>query len=155
MIGCIIAIIVFNILAFKLNKRLTTNQVVHIWTFTIAFQCIFDFMLEFKYYGYWYFDKGADWLGLLPHTVLISPVNMMFLNGYPFEYGMRKKVVYIVVWTLGVLVYETITLLPEPWGYFHYGWWRLWHAALVDPVLFFILLKYYKWICKLERQACQ
>lgn len=154
MIGFIISITIFNIVAFNINKRLTANQIVHIWTFTIAFQFIFDTIVEFKYHGYWYFDKEVDFLGLLAHIVLIPPVNMMFLNGYPFEHGVSKRLVYVVVWTIGILVYETITLLPEPWGYFHYGWWKLWHAALIDPVLFFILLKYYKWICKLERQAC-
>lgn len=154
MIGLISAVIIFNTIAFNINKRLTANQIVHIWAFTIAFQCIFDIIVEFKYHGYWYFSKGVDWVGIIPHTVLIPPVNMMFLNGYPFERGMRKKLTHIAVWTIGILVYETITLLPEPWGYFHYGWWKLWHAALLDPVLFFILLKYYKWICKLERQAC-
>jgi len=154
MIGLIISITVFNIIAFNINKRLTANQIVHIWTFTIAFQCLVDIIVEFKYHGYWYFSQGVDWMGIPAHTVLIPPVNMLVLNGYPFERGMMKKVMYIAVWTIGILVYETIALLPEPWGYFHYGWWKRWYAALVDPVLFFILLKYYKWICKLERQVC-
>lgn len=91
MIGLIISVIIFNTIAFNINKRLTANQIVHIWTFTIAFQCIFDIIVEFKYHGYWYFSKGVDWVGLIPHTVLIPPVNMMFLNGYPFERRMRKS----------------------------------------------------------------
>ncbi len=31
MIGLILSILVFNVLAFKMNKRLTANQIVHIW----------------------------------------------------------------------------------------------------------------------------
>jgi hypothetical protein len=49
---------------------------------------------------------------------------------------------------------RSLTLLPEPWGYFHYGWWKLWHAAILDPILLLILLGFYKLICKLERNAC-
>ncbi|MDQ0200452.1 hypothetical protein J2S10_003641 [Neobacillus ginsengisoli] len=51
MIGLIIAIIVFNLIAFKTNKIPTTNQIVHIWSFTIAFQTVFDVFVEFKYHG--------------------------------------------------------------------------------------------------------
>lgn len=155
MIGLIIAIILFNLIAFKTNKRLTANQIVHIWAFTIAFQMLFDLIVEFKFHGYWYFYKGVDWKGLLAHTVLIPPVNMMFLNWFPFNKPISQKITYLFFWVMGILMYETITLLPEPWGFFHYGWWKLWHAAIVDPVLLLILLGYYKWVCKLENQLLE
>ncbi|MDD1515305.1 hypothetical protein [Priestia megaterium] len=152
MVGLIIAIILFNLIAFTSRKKLTLNQVLHIWTFTIAFQQTFDLLVEYKYEGYWYFDKEVDWTGLLAHTVLLPPVNMMFLNWYPFKKGFSHKFSYIAIWVIAIILYETITLLPEPWGYFHYGWWKLWHAAITDPILFLILLGYYKWICKAERK---
>ncbi|MEH7748936.1 hypothetical protein V7659_28560, partial [Neobacillus drentensis] len=85
MIGLLIAIISFNYFAFKKNKILTGNQIVHIWTFTIAFQVLFDIIVEFKYHGYWYFDKEIDWEGLLPHLFLVPPANMIFLNWFPFK----------------------------------------------------------------------
>jgi hypothetical protein len=55
------------------------------------------------------------------------------------------------VFVLGLLGYESMTLLPEPWGYFHYGWWNLWHSVVLDPVLLVILIIYYKWICRIEK----
>jgi hypothetical protein len=155
MIGLIIAIVLFNFIAFKTNKRLTTNQIVHIWTFTIAFQYSFDILVEFKYHGYWYFSKGIDWIGVVAHTILIPPVNMMYLNWFPFYKRFSKKFIYIFLWVIGILIYETITLLPEPWGYFHYGWWKLLYAAIVDPILLLIVLGYYKWIRTLENQLIQ
>lgn len=66
---------------------------------------------------------------------------------------MFKQLFYLVVFVICILIYELITLLPEPWGYFHYGWWKLWYAAIVDPILLLILLGYYKWICMLEMNA--
>nr|WP_246586567.1 hypothetical protein [Cytobacillus gottheilii] len=149
MIGLIVAIILFNFIAFKTNKRLTPNQIVHIWAFTIAFQQSFDIIVEFKYHGYWYFDKRIDWVGLLPHTILVPPVNMMFLNWYPFKEKFIKQFSYIFIWVISILVYEAITLLPQPWGFFHYGWWTIWHTAVIDPILLLILLRYYKWISNL------
>jgi hypothetical protein len=78
MIGLLISVIIFNVIAFKTNTKLTGNQIVHIWFFTIAFQVTFDILVEFKYHGYWYFDKEIDWGGLIPHTVLVPPVNIFF-----------------------------------------------------------------------------
>lgn len=154
MIGLLIAIVIFNVLGFKTNKLLTGNQIVHIWLFTIAFQVLFDIFVEFKYHAYWYFDPGLDLRGILPHVFLIPPVNMFFLNWYPHKKGCVKKLIYLTCFVIAILIYEFITLLPEPWGYFHYGWWELRHAVILDPILLLILLSFYKWICKLERKAC-
>jgi hypothetical protein len=63
MLTLIVSIIVFNFIAFKTNKRLTAIQIVSIWTFTIAFQLLFDLFVEFKYDAYWYFNKGVEWSG--------------------------------------------------------------------------------------------
>lgn len=152
MLGLIIAILVFNFIAFKTKKIFTANQIVHIWLFTIAFQSAFDFYLEFKYEGYWYFGKRVEWIDLLAHTVLIPPVNMMFLNWYPFKRSIVRQTVYMILWVVIILIYELITLLPRPFGYFNYGWWEWWHAAILDPFLLLILLFFYKWIRKLEKK---
>jgi hypothetical protein len=154
MFGLFIAIVAFNYIAFRTNKILTANQIVHIWAFTISFQTTFDVFVEFKYHGYWYFDKVIDWQGILPHMILIPAVNMIFLNWFPFKANLIKKMIYLIFFVMAILIYEIIALLPPPWGYFHYGWWRLWHAAVLDPILLLILLGYYKWIRILERKAC-
>src|SRR4051812_25064480 len=121
MIGLLLAIIIFNLIAFKTNKRITSNQIVHIWTFTIAFQLLFDIFIEFKYHAYWYFDKDIDWRGILSHVFLIPPVNMIYLNWYPYKSTWIKKLFYLIIFVIAILIYEVLTLLPEPWGYFHYG----------------------------------
>lgn len=154
MIGLLIAIAVFNLIAFTTNKRLTGNQIAHIWVYTVALQLCFDIIVEFKYHGYWYFGKEIDWAGFLPRLVLIPPVNMIFLNWFPFRRGLLKQAAFILLWVIWILLYEVVTLLPQPWGYFNYGWWKLWHAALINPILLLLLLGYYKWICKLEKAAC-
>ncbi|MFD2045464.1 hypothetical protein ACFSTA_17410 [Ornithinibacillus salinisoli] len=143
MVGLLIAIIVFNFVAFKTNK-LSAKQIAHIWAFTIAFQMSFDNFIDVKYHAYWYFNKEISWADLPTHTVLIPPVNMMFLNWYPFQGALRKQVQYFVFWVIALTMYELLTLLPEPWGYFNYGWWNIWYSAVIDPILLSILLLYYK-----------
>lgn len=149
-IGFIIAIALFNVIAFRTNRRLTKNQIIHIWMFTIALQAVTDTFVDFKYHGYWYFDKEINW-GVLPAlTILIPPVNMIFLNWFPFHQRLYTRILYVAIWVVAITLYEAIALLPEPWGYFYHGWWNLWYSAIVNPLLLCIVLFYYKWICKIE-----
>lgn len=152
MIGLLLSVVIFNIIAFKINKRLTLAQIVQIWTFTIALQLFFDLIIEFKFRSYWYFGEGIEWKGLIPRTVLIPPVNIIFLNVYPWGKSMILKGVYVISFVAVILMYERATLLPAPWGYFHYGWWKIWYSALIDPILLYILLGFFKWIKWLEKK---
>ncbi|MEK4279436.1 MULTISPECIES: hypothetical protein [unclassified Cytobacillus] len=110
--------------------------------------------MDFKYKGYWYFTQGIDWEALPSYTILIPPVNLMFINWYPFSGSFMKKVGYFIIWEIFLLSYEAATLLPHPFGFFHYGWWNLWYSAFVNPILLMILMGYYKWISTLEKKAC-
>lgn len=111
---------------------------------TIAFQLLFDQYVDIKYHGYWYFTQNVDWLDLPTVTILIPPVNMIFLNWYPFRSSLWKQIRYFFYWEFVLLTYELITLLPKPLGYFHYGWWNLGYSAAINPLLLTILLMYYK-----------
>ncbi|MFD2680413.1 hypothetical protein [Bacillus seohaeanensis] len=155
MIGLFTAIIILNFIVIKIDKVLTGNQILHIWCFTVAFQTFFDIFVEFKYGGYWYFDKEIDFLGLLSHLLIVPPVNILFLNYYPLKKPFFKRLIYIGIWVAIILVYELIALLPEPWGYFHYGWWTIVHSILLDPVLFAILIIFFRWILFLEKRALE
>jgi len=152
MIGLLIALAIFNFSAFTFCKRLTGNQILHIWSFTTAFQVIFDLIVEFKYHGYWYFTKDVDWQGLLPHSILLPPVNMMLLNWYPFNRRLRYHALYLILWDLGIGLYELVTLFPRPWGYFTYGWWTIWHTLIINPILILILVTYFQLVKKLEKR---
>jgi hypothetical protein len=114
-------------------------------------QAIADLFIDQKYPAYWYFTQNIDWKALPIITMLLPPVNMMFLNWYPFNSPLFKKILYYIYWLIFMVIYEVIALLPEPWGYFHYGWWKLEYSILADPILLVILLNYYKWICKIEK----
>lgn len=154
MIGLLLAIFIFNFIAYKYSrKKLTKNQIVHIIAFTIGFQMTFDLFIEFKYHGYWYFSKEIDYRGLVAHLLVVPPVNVMFISWYPFHAKLRKQLQYLFIWEIVTLSYELLALLPEPFGYFHYGWWNLLHSIIMNPILFLILILYFKWIKKLEEEA--
>ena len=153
MVGIIIAVILFNLIALKVKKRLTRSEMLQIWLFTSLFQLMFDLFISFKYHGYWYFNKGIDWGSLPVYLCLVPPVNIIFLNIYPLKSTFWKQVSFFLAWNVGIVIYEIITLLPEPWGYFHYGWWKLYHSAIINPFLLFSLMGFYKLVSRLEREG--
>ncbi|RVT67647.1 hypothetical protein [Niallia taxi] len=150
MIGLISSILIFNYAAIKLNKRLSKNEAFHIYVFTIAFQALFDTFVDIKYTGYWYFTKAVDWVSLLYMIFLVSPVNVIFINYFPVHKSFSKKVLNLILWNFLCFLYELISLLPEPWGYFHYGWWEWYYSLLLNPVLLLILITYYHFFVKLD-----
>lgn len=148
------SIIVFNVIAYKTVKRISGNKIVHIWLFTMFFQIFFDVFVSLKYKGYWYFGKGVDLISVPVYILLIPPVNLIFINWFPFNSSLLIKLRYFIIWEIITLTYEAITMLPHPYGYFHYGWWNMWYSMSINPVLLIILLSYYKWMSKLEKEAC-
>ncbi len=150
MLGLMIAVVIFNLIFWGSKKRLTKIQMVQVWLFTVLFQLVFDLFVSLKYSGYWYFTKEVDWASIPAYVFLVPPVNLLFLNRYPFKLGLLKQAIYIIGFHIFVLMYELVTLLPEPWGYFHYGWWNFWYSVVLNPILFIILIGFYKWILKLE-----
>ncbi|UFU00302.1 hypothetical protein KO561_04945 [Radiobacillus kanasensis] len=149
MIGLLTAIVIFNILAYKTNKDLTRKEIAHIWCFTIAFQAVFDTYIDIKYNAYWYFSPDVDWISLPAVLLLLPPVNHIFINWYPFKRSIGKQIIYFLCWEVVLLAYELLTQLPQPWGYFYYGWWNLGYSVLLNPILLLIVVFYYKRvICK-------
>lgn len=144
------SVILLNFFAYKKVKKLSGNIILHIWIFTCAFQILFDVFIDIKYQGYWYVTKGVDWSAFPAYTVLIPPVNLLFIQYFPFHQSWVRKIVYITGWEICLLLYEYLATMPEPWGFFHYGWWTLWHSAFVNPLLLLILLGYYKLVTRLE-----
>lgn len=144
------SVILFNLFAFKKVNKLSGNMILHIWIFTCAFQLLFDVFIDLKYQGYWYVTKGIDWSATPAYTALIPPVNLLFIQWFPFHQSLRRKIVYIAIWEVCLLFYESLATMPAPWGFFHYGWWTLWHSAFVNPLLLMLLIGYYKFASSLE-----
>ena len=152
MVGLIIAIIVLNVIAYRKVKRIAKSKIIHICVFTILFHVSVDLFLSVKYGAYWYFDKEIQWTDIPAVALLSPPAALLFLNGYPSQTSRLKRVLYILLWSLIITAFEALTLLPEPWGFFHHDWWKLKYSALVYPVLCCIVLLYYKWIRRIDEK---
>jgi len=151
MLGLLISIFLINSIALMTVKRLKKSHAVHMCLFTVYFHLIVDLFLSYKYGGYWYFHHAIEWTDLLALTLLSPPAMLIFLDRFPFHVSFLKRLFYILIWSLILVVYEALTLLPEPWGFFRHGWWRLGYSAVLYPLLFAFALFYYRWICRIEK----
>src|SRR4051812_41610013 len=124
MLGLLASLIVFNFIAFRFTSRLSLNEKIHIWLFSISLQALFDLFVDAKMGAYWYFTRDIDWASLPIILFLVPPVNLCVLSWYPYGRTIPRQLVYILCVYIFQIVYELLTLMPEPIGYFHYGWWE-------------------------------
>jgi hypothetical protein len=146
MILIIPTMIIFLLVIFFMPKRLTFIEYYTTTAVSIIIQLITDYILENIYGLYGYFVSGADWASLLVIFFLYPPMNLIFLNFYPFVSKISRKLLYILSFSAFAVIYEWLTLIV---GVFYYTGWKLWYSAALYPFIFGILLLSLKLVRKI------
>jgi hypothetical protein len=143
----IISIVVFYLIAILIPKRISKIEIYSTTLFALLFAALTDMFLDVKYLLYWFFTKEVDWLWLIVLFGTYPAVNLIYLNFFPLESTALKKIGYIVMWSLFLILYE--------WGsvnigeILHYGKWNIGYSALVYPLVFIILYGNFIFVRKL------
>jgi hypothetical protein len=133
----IIFFFILDIVAFLVPKRLSKIELYTTSLFALIFGINVDMILNFKYHLYGYFGEGFQWLGFVGEFLYFIPVNILFLNYYPFSGTNQKKLFYILAWTAGSSIVE---FLVERTHFFNYTGWKLWYSICIYPFVFLILV---------------
>lgn len=102
-------------------KRLSAIELLTTTLFAMYLQLMTDVFLSLKYNLYGYFDKGVDWATLIYMFGIYPAINVLFLNYYPYKNKIIKSALYILVWSIFAMVYETIFLWS---GTFYIEGWK-------------------------------
>ncbi|KPV41960.1 CBO0543 family protein [Alicyclobacillus ferrooxydans] len=148
MLFLLASVVVFNVAALWIPKRLSRLEM---WTnilFAAALQLVVDMYLDVKLQLYGYFNKGVDWGFLIAVCGIYPAVGTMFLNYYPLHGSLLKRTGYILGWTVASLLYEFASLKS---GYFYYDGWRIWYSAMCYPLLLGLLVWHLRFIRRLKR----
>ncbi|WP_368857099.1 CBO0543 family protein [Neobacillus paridis] len=86
-------------------------------------------------------------LGILLYFPSIS---LLFLNFYPSEKKIVKKVLYIMLWSLFSVTFEWISMHTE---FFYHNGWKLWYSAILYPIIFLILVINLRFIQKINNSS--
>lgn len=87
--------IILNLIAIIIPKRLSGIEIFSTSVFAIYLQSITDIIFDLKYNIYGYFSKGFDFQSLLFIGIYV-PVNIVFLNYFPYKNTLKMKVLYIL-----------------------------------------------------------
>jgi hypothetical protein len=141
-----VCFLVFNFLAFFAPKRLVPIEIYATCIFAYAYGVTTDLVLDLYYNLYGYLQKGFQWLSLLAVMMYLPSISFLFLNFYPFNKALGRKVLYILSWTLFSVVFEWFVVNTD---FFYYNGWKLLYSALVYPIIFLILVSNLKLVRKI------
>jgi len=147
MLHLIISVILYNLVAWFIPKRITRDEMLTTSLFALQLEAEIDIYLDLKYHLYGYFGFGPDWLALVPIYGIFPAANIIYLNYYPYTGTSLRKAVYIGAWSIFSAVYEWSAVYA---GWFYYTGWKTWYSVLCYLVIFFLLVKFLdivKW-CK-------
>ncbi|WP_407272771.1 CBO0543 family protein [Radiobacillus sp. PE A8.2] len=130
-------LILFNIIAILVPKRLTKIEIYATSFFAIAFGRTADAFLDIKYNFYGYITEGIQYTGVLAQFLIYPAISTLFLNFFPSNKKLKYKALYIIGWSIFSVIFEWISLQTN---FFYYTTWKLWYSALIYPFLFLILL---------------
>jgi len=150
MIYLLVSIIIFNLIAFFIPKRLSKIEMYTISIFSMLFAICTDVILDLKYHLYWYFSIEPDWKSFIILFGTYPSVAIIYLNYFPFTSDRRKKIIYILWWSVFVTLFEWGTFVAE---ILHYRKWNIVFSAVTYPLILAVVYWNFLWIRKLARSS--
>lgn len=132
----IITVVVFNLAAILIPKRLSKIEIYSTVMFGIVFELVANIILGLTLKMYSYFEKGVQWYDFIVIFGVFPALNIVIFNYYPFGERSLKQTTYIFVWSALLVLYEWGAV---KWGYFNYYTWKLWYSSLCYPPILAIL----------------
>ncbi len=129
-------------------KRLPRTDLFVIGLFGLAFQQQVDIYLNLEYDLYGFFEKGVDWLSIIPILGLFPSGALIFVNFYPLN-NRKRAILYILLWTVFLTSFEYLSLQS---GYFYFNGWKLWWSFLEYPILLLINISFYAFYIKITHK---
>jgi hypothetical protein len=145
----IISIIVFNVIAIFMHKRISRVEIYATSLFTLFLEYLANYIFDFILGVYGYFKPGTDIKTFIIVVGIYPAVNTIFLNYFPYKRRGLTKFIYIMGVSLFSLFYEWLSLKSK---YFYHDGWNLWLSGISYPILFGIIVLNLKFLRNLERR---
>lgn len=143
-----VSLIIFNVIAIFVPKYISRIEIYATCFFALSFGALADIVLDLYYDLYGYYEKGFQLISLLIFLLIYPAISTLFLNFFPFGKKFKRKLCYIVSWSLFSVGFEWYASQTE---FFYHNEWKLWHSALAYPIIFSTLagnLKLVRWLIK-------
>ncbi|WP_404328627.1 CBO0543 family protein [Mesobacillus maritimus] len=129
------------VIAYLIPKKLKLYDIYATSMFAALFGLLVDAIIALKYQFYVLDKPGIQIPALIGQVVMYSSTSIILLNFYPFGKSVKKKLIYILSFTLITIVFEFICYKV---GFIKYNEWKMWHSVLSYPFLIYLLVLHYK-----------
>ena len=146
----IISVLVLNLIAFLIPKRLSRIEIYSTIMFGIVFELVVNIILGLSLKMYSYFEKGVQWYDWIVIFGVFPALNVIIFNYFPFRKSISRITLYILGWSALLVLYEWGAVKS---GYFNYYTWKLWYSALCYPPILLILAGNLYWVKRLVKST--
>jgi len=141
-IGCIFAVVM-------MPKRISYFEMYATYYFAPFLAVLADIYLDLKLNLYGFFDPGINYQYIPIFFIVYPAFNLLFLNFFPFQTSLVRKIRYILLVSLFTVGFEYVATFSEV---FYHNGWKLWYSAVAYPFLYTLLLSNLLMIRKLNRK---
>lgn len=139
MLFLILSVIFFSLISICIPKRISGIEMLSTVLFSYVLETLGDYILDLIYHLYGYFKKGPEWESLIYVFGIYPAINIIFLNFFPHEKGLSRKILYIGLWVLFAGFYEMLFLWSKT---FYYNGWKIWYSLILYPFLYLTLVSF-------------
>ncbi|MGM0874626.1 MAG: CBO0543 family protein [Bacillota bacterium] len=134
----IISILLFNIVAILMKKRLKISEIYTTVIFALLACTIVDAFasIRFKAWGFFEVEK-AEFTVLLILLGIYPAAAAMIINWFPYNYGWWQKLCYLMAWAVLSTVYEWLTIKV---GILWHINWNLLYSFVLYPFIYYMLI---------------
>lgn len=138
MLALLVSVVVLNLIAFLIPKKLSRLEMYVTSLFSVYFACQVDVYLNLKLNLYGYFLPGVDYRTLIILWGLYPAFSIIFLNLYPYALSRFYKLAYILMMSFLCVFLEWV--YSREFGFFYHADWKLIHSMFAYPFILGILL---------------
>ncbi|MGG5252470.1 CBO0543 family protein [Neobacillus sp. SM06] len=151
MLFLIFSVILFNLIAILIPKRMSQIEILTTTLFSLYFETITNVFLDLKYDWYGYFTKGVNWETILYLFGIFPAVSIVFLNSFPYHKKLKSKIYYLFWWVVFAGIYETLFVWSKT---FYYNGWNLWYSIILYPFIYLTLVIFHQYTRYLLKKTC-
>lgn len=136
-----VASVFFVLAAYIIPKKMKPYEIYTTTIFATLFGLLVDTVIAVKYKAYVLDKPGIQIPPLIGQVALYSSTSILLLNLFPYDKSIKRKVVFIIGFSVCTVVFEFISY---KFGFIKYHEWKIWYSAMCYPFLIISLLLHYK-----------
>jgi hypothetical protein len=132
-----VSIFILACIVIGMHKNISKIEFYVTYFFMLILSWSINVVIDVKYNLRGFFQNGPDYPTMLIYIIIFPCIGLIFLNFYPYKLKKIKKVVYILISLLIVLVYDMLLIKFE---ILYYNNWGYLYSTLIYAIDFLFII---------------